>query len=162
MLQQERLSMLRRNQYILLNAFTLLFLLIFFVIIHLFPSIPIQFIFSIAFFCNGILLLLPKGAALGPLYFFPSMRELYDYTEAKRGTEGKKARNIAIPVRFGVGALFLYQALVFPIFREPQQYSGIFFVICVALAFILINVILYFQNRKLDRSTPEQLKGYIP
>lgn len=157
----ERLSLLRRKQYLLLTMLGMLLFAFYFLALYLFPTISPQLFFGIVHLLFGCLIIF-TGSALGPLYFFPSMRELEAYTLHKLGARSTERRTVSILMNFSLAFLFLYQAVILPTPSHSHRLYPNFFTMLIVAVFALffLNLILYFENRRFDRSTSEQLAGH--
>lgn len=160
-MEAERLSLLRRKQYILLNLLGIFLFAFYFLTLNVFPMTSPQLFFGLLNLILGCFTVF-TGSGLGPLYFFPSMRELEAYTLNKLGEQSAKRKWIAIFIQFFLAFLFLYQAAVLPVssvsYLNYMDFSTLFIIAVATLLFI--NLTLYVENRRFDRSTPEQLADY--
>ncbi|MDP5276410.1 hypothetical protein [Chengkuizengella axinellae] len=162
-MNNERLIILRRHQFILQNITMLIILIIILVLSMLDITMKQFYIGTTILFLIQFILYLVYGKT-DVVVHTKKMKELHEYEESKLGKEAKKQRKFVIGTNLFAIVCFVFIAIITPsekIFFNELTFSsapqfGIFFFLIFWM--ILINIITFFRNKAFDRS--KNLEGF--
>jgi glucan phosphoethanolaminetransferase (alkaline phosphatase superfamily) len=157
-----RLKKLRIQQFILMNSFILVAVIIFTLLIDRFSLSSFQRVAGIIIFSLAIFGILKKTTNLNVYGLFPSMRELMKYEKNKLGNEYPKTRWLHIASQLFVSVILLTQSFFqsAPHSEIPLKDTMLIAVPVVLVLLAAMNIALIYHSKKVDSGTNESLKGF--
>lgn len=157
-----RLKKLRVQQFLLMNSFILVAIIIFTLLIDIYSLSSFQRILGIIIFALAIFSILKKTMHLNLYGLFPSMRELMKYEKNKLGKEYPKMRWTHIASQLFISLMFLAQSFFqhTPRIEFSLKDTMIITTPGVLVLLVAMNIGLIYHAKKVDSGTNESLKGF--